>query len=55
MQTGRAHGMQTLVDAATSLVKGGIVDAEEPYARVPDRAALLGAFGRQGVAWSPKE
>jgi hypothetical protein len=47
--------MQTLVDAATALVKNGVVDAEEAYARVPDRAALVAAFGRQGVSWSPPE
>jgi twitching motility protein PilT len=55
MQTGRAQGMQTLVDAATARVKNGVVDAEEAYARVPDRAALVAAFGRQGVSWSPPE
>ncbi len=53
MQTGRNLGMQTLVDAATALVKSGVVDPEEAYGKVPDRAALLAAFQRQGVAWTP--
>jgi twitching motility protein PilT len=53
MQTGRNLGMQTLVDAATALVKSGVVDPEEAYGKVPDRAALLSAFQRQGVAWTP--
>jgi twitching motility protein PilT len=53
MQTGRNLGMQTLVDAATALVKSGVVDPEEAYGKVPDRTALLAAFQRQGVAWTP--
>jgi twitching motility protein PilT len=53
MQTGRGLGMQTLVDAATSLVKAGAVEPEEAYAKVPDRPGLLAAFARQGVAWTP--
>jgi twitching motility protein PilT len=53
MQTGRNLGMQTLVDATTALVKSGAVDPEEAYGKVPDRAALLAAFQRQGVSWTP--
>jgi twitching motility protein PilT len=53
MQTGRNLGMQTLVDAATALVKSGVVDPEEAYGKVPYRTALLAAFQRQGVAWTP--
>ncbi|MFN2432824.1 MAG: type IV pilus twitching motility protein PilT, partial [Gemmatimonadota bacterium] len=53
VQTGKSLGMQTLVEAATALVKAGTVDPAEAHAKIPDRAALLAAFARQGVTWTP--
>jgi twitching motility protein PilT len=53
MQTGRNVGMQTLVDAATALVKAGLVDPAEAHGKVPDRVALVAAYARQGISWSP--
>jgi twitching motility protein PilT len=55
MQTSRNLGMQLLVDAATALVKSGVVTAEEAYSKLPDRAALLATFSRQGVQWTPPQ
>jgi twitching motility protein PilT len=53
MQTGKNVGMQTLVDAATALVKSGVVEPAEAYAKIPDRTALVAALARQGIHWTP--
>jgi twitching motility protein PilT len=51
MQVGRGLGMQVLSDAIFELVKNGIVEPEEAYARSPHKkemAAMLSKAGIQG-------
>jgi twitching motility protein PilT len=57
MQTGKSLGMQTLVDALTELVKTGVVEPEEAYARAPHKkefAAHLNRLGLRG-SWSEEK
>jgi twitching motility protein PilT len=57
MQTGRGLGMQTLMDSLFELVKSGVVEAEEAYARAPHKkefAAMLTKNGHRGP-WSDEK
>jgi twitching motility protein PilT len=49
MQTGRSTGMQTLNSVLVDLVKSGVVDAMEAYARAVDKTDLKSALARAGV------
>lgn len=49
LETGQRHGMVSMNDSITGLVKGGTVHSAEAYRRAPDRAALLARLAREGV------
>jgi twitching motility protein PilT len=57
MQTARKHGMVTMNDALTDLVKRNLVEPQEAYAKAVDKAGLLGSFRRGGmdVSWAPSD
>ena len=57
MQAGRRHGMCLLNDSLFDVVKRGLVDPREAYAKSVDKASLLGLFTRGGVdvSWAPKD
>jgi twitching motility protein PilT len=57
IQAGKRHGMCLLNDSLFDLVKRGIVEARDAYAKSVDKVALIGMFGRAGmdVSWAPKE
>jgi twitching motility protein PilT len=52
MQTGRTHGMQTINDALLDLVRAGIVDPAEAFARSPGKRELGLAMSRAGIQGS---
>ncbi len=57
MQTGKSLGMQTLNDTLLELVKNGVVEPDEAYARAPHKkefAAYLNRLGLQGMWTSEK-
>jgi twitching motility protein PilT len=57
MQTGRGLGMQTLMDSLFDLVKNGVVEAEEAYARAPHKkefGAMLTKAGHKG-SWQEEK
>jgi twitching motility protein PilT len=49
LEAGQRHGMLSMNDALTGLVRGGTVHSAEAYRRAPDRAALLARLAREGV------
>jgi twitching motility protein PilT len=57
MQTGRGLGMVTLMDSLFELVKSGVVEAEEAYARAPHKkefGVMLTKNGHRGP-WSEEK
>jgi twitching motility protein PilT len=54
IQTGKKHGMMLLNESLLDLVKRGLVDPQEAYARAADRPGLLGLYKRNNVdtAWA---
>jgi twitching motility protein PilT len=53
MQTGRAQGMVTLNDALIDLVKKGLVEPREAYAKAVGKAELKGLLERNGMKLEP--
>jgi twitching motility protein PilT len=53
MQTGQREGMTLLNMELCRLVKEGIVEAEEAYAKAVDRGDLLRLFEQSGVPFNP--
>jgi twitching motility protein PilT len=50
LQTGRGKGMVALHDALVDLVKRGVVEPREAWAKALDKEALLKAFAANGIA-----
>jgi len=57
MQTGRGVGMRTMNDALVELVRDGTVEAEEAYAKAPNKSEFAGFLNRLGVGgpWSKSD
>jgi twitching motility protein PilT len=49
IEGGRRHGMVSLNDALSGLVRTGLVDPAEAYRRTPDKEGLLAQLRRDGV------
>ncbi len=57
MQTGRKYGMYLMNESLLDLVKKGLVEPQEAYAKAPDKSGLLAMFKRSNVdtAWAGAE
>ena len=51
MQTSRKQGMVLMNDSLLDLVKRGIVEAEEAYAKAVDKLGLAAMFKANNIAW----
>jgi twitching motility protein PilT len=49
MQVGRAMGMQLISDAIFELVKSGVVDPDEAYARAPHKKEFAAMLTKAGI------
>jgi twitching motility protein PilT len=57
IQTGKKHGMILINESFLDLVKRGIVEPQEAYAKAIDKAGLLSLYKRENVdtSWAPAE
>jgi twitching motility protein PilT len=55
MQTGRAQGMTTLNDSLVGLVKEGIIEPREAWAKAMNRGELKSLFAREGIPIDEQE
>ena len=57
IQAGKRFGMCLLNDSLLDLVKRGVIDPQEAYAKAVDKTGLLGQFTRGGIdtSWAPRD
>jgi twitching motility protein PilT len=57
IQTGKKHGMMTMADALTELVKRKVVEPQEAYAKALDKAGLLNNLKKNNIdtSWAPAD
>jgi twitching motility protein PilT len=49
IESGRRLGMRTLIDSLATLVRDGVIEADEAMDAAPDRRVLLAALRQEGI------